>query len=304
MSTRKSHLDLLALSLLVVLCASWGLHQVAVKSAIADISPVTQSAIRSIGASMLVALWMRYKGEPIFARDGTLWWGLAAGVLFGTEFMMIYWGLEFTHASRAAIFINLAPFVVAIGAHMLIPGENFRPLQFAGLVCAFGGILIAFGDALTVPDRRMLIGDLMLVGAAVLWGATTVLIKMGPLAGIAPAKTLLYQLGISALILPVGALLLGEPGVVRLSPVAVLSLLYQTIWVATITYITWFWLIRHYPASRISSLTFLTPLFGVLFGVAILDEPLTTALLLALLLVALGVYLVNRKPGARAARTG
>ncbi len=302
MENRKDHLDLLAVSLLVILCISWGVQQVAIKLTVADVSPVMQSAIRAIGASVLVWLWMVYKRQPLFERDGTLWWGLIAGVLFGVEFMLIYWGLEFTHASRAVIFLYLSPFVVAIGAHYFVPGEKIRFIQIAGLICAFAGILAAFGDTFALPDRRMLIGDLMLVAAAILWGATTVVIKMGPLARIAPAKTLLYQLGVSALILPIGSFMLAEPGIVRLTPLAIASLAYQTVWVATVTYITWFWLIRHYPASRLAALTFLTPLFGVLAGVVILDEPLTSALLVAMVLVAAGVYLVNRKPRSHAVR--
>lgn len=302
MANRKDHLDLLAIGLLVILCASWGVHQVVIKISVPDVSPVMQSAIRSLGATVLVWLWMAYKRQPLFERDGTFWWGLTAGLLFGFEFMLLYWGLEYTNASRAIIFLYLSPFVVAVGAHYFIPGEKIRLIQIIGLICAFTGLLAAFGDSLGLPDKRMLIGDLMLVAAAILWGATTVVIKMGPLAGIAPGKTLLYQLGVSAMILPLGSFILGEPGIVRLSSVAIISLLYQTVWVASVTYLAWFWLIRHYPASKLTSLSFLTPLFGVLAGVAILDEPLTYALLLAMVLVAAGVYLVNRKPKTRAVK--
>jgi drug/metabolite transporter (DMT)-like permease len=64
--------------------------------------------------------------------------------------------------------------------------------------------------------------------------------------------------------------------------------------VAFITYLAWFWLVRRYPASRLASFTFLTPLFGVLAGGVLLNEPITNMLLLALVLVGTGIYLVNR----------
>ena len=137
--------------------------------------------------------------------------------------------------------------------------------------------------------------------AAVFWGATTVVIKAGPLANIPASKTLLYQLVVSAVLLPLGSLALGEPGIVRLSPLALGSLAYQTIWVASVTYLTWFWLIRHYPGPKLASFTFVTPTFGVLAGWLVLDEPITAALLIAMTFVAGGVYLVNRP--ARATRT-
>ncbi len=61
------------------------------------------------------------------------------------------------------------------------------------------------------------------------------------------------------------------------------------------SYLLWFWLIRHYPATRLSSFTMLTPVFGLLLGALLLAEPVTGRLLFALATVAAGIYLVNRK---------
>jgi drug/metabolite transporter (DMT)-like permease len=140
----------------------------------------------------------------------------------------------------------------------------------------------------------MLIGDGMLAVAAVLWGATTVLIKASPLARIKPSKTLLYQLSVSAVVLPLGSLVKNEPGIVLMTPLIAGSLVYQTVWVAFITYLAWFWLIRNYPPSRLASFTFLTPLFGVIAGGVLLNEPITGSLLAALVFVGMGIFLVNR----------
>ena len=291
---RKQALDLTAMAILVVLCASWALQQVTIKVASHGISPVLQSGIRSVGATILVWMWMRARQEPLLERDGTLWWGIAAGLFFAGEFLLIYWGLEFTHASRAVIFLYISPFVVALGAQLFIPGEHLRMIQVVGLCCAFAGIAVAFRESLSLPTYRMLIGDGMLTGAAVLWGATTVLIKASPLVRIKPSKTLLYQLAVSAVVLPVGSLAMHEPGIVLTTPLIVGCLAYQTVWVAFITYLAWFWLVRHYPASRLAAFTFLTPLFGVLAGGVLLNEPITNVLLLSLVLVSTGIYLVNR----------
>ena len=120
-------------------------------------------------------------------------------------------------------------------------------------------------------------------------------IKAGPLAKISPGRTLLYQLSVAAIVSPLGSYALNEPGIVNVSSLTVASLVYQTVWIASITYLAWFWLIRHYPASKLASFTFLTPIFGVMAGWLILDEPITPALLVAMVFVAAGVYLVNRK---------
>jgi len=292
---KKDHLDVLAVSTVLILCLSWGVQQVVIKLTLVDISPVMQAAIRSIGAMVILAGWALIRRDPLFVRDGTLWWGVAAGIFFAAEFVLIFWGLEFTNASRSVIFLFCSPFVVALGSQWFVPGERLNRLQFTGLGIAFVGIVIAFGESMTLPTRTMLIGDTMLIAAAIFWGAATVVVKAGPLATISPTRTLLYQLGVSALILPVASWALGEPGVIRWSTFAIASVAYQTIWVVAITYLAWFWLIRHYPAPRIASFTFFTPIFGVFAGWLILDEPLTIALLVALALVATGVWLVNRQ---------
>jgi drug/metabolite transporter (DMT)-like permease len=223
-----------------------------------------------------------------------LWYGIAAGLLFAVEFLLIYWGLEFTNASRSVIFLYLSPFVVAIGAHLFIPGEKMRGIQVAGLCSAFAGIIVVFSESLTLPTYRMLIGDGMLVAAALFRGATTVLIKASPLGKIAASKILLYQLAVSAVVLPLGSVAMGEPGIVHMTPLIAVCLIYQIVWVAFITYLAWFWLVRNYPASRLASFTFLTPLFGVIAGGMLLHESITIMLLVALVLVGTGIYLVNR----------
>jgi drug/metabolite transporter (DMT)-like permease len=292
---KKDHLDVLAVSTVLILCMSWGVQQVVIKLTLVDISPVMQAAFRSIGALVILTGWALIRRDPLFVRDGTLWWGVATGIFFAAEFVLVFWGLEFTNASRSVIFLFCSPFVVALGSQWFVPGERLNRLQFTGLGIAFVGIIIAFGESMTLPTRTMLIGDTMLIAAAIFWGAATVVVKAGPLATISPTRTLLYQLAVSALILPVASWSLGEPGVIRWSTFAIASVAYQTIWVVAITYLAWFWLIRHYPAPKIASFTFFTPIFGVFAGWLILDEPLTIALLVALALVATGVWLVNRQ---------
>ncbi|SPF43371.1 Permease of the drug/metabolite transporter superfamily, DUF6 family [Syntrophobacter sp. SbD1] len=288
-------LDLLAMGLLVVLCASWGLSQVTIKLANQGVSPIMQGGIRSAVAAVLVAGWMAVRRESLLGRDGTLWWGIGAGLLFSIEFLLIYWGLDLTNASRAVIYLYTAPFVVALGARFFIPGEDLGKIQVLGLCCAFSGIVVAFGESINLHSARMLLGDIMLLGAALFWGITTVMIKATSLARISPGKTLLYQLLVSALVLPLGSMAKSEPGIFKMTPLIAGCIVYQAVWVAFITYLVWFWLIRQYPASRLASFTFLTPLFGVLAGAVLLDEPITKALLLALVLVGAGIYLVNRR---------
>jgi drug/metabolite transporter (DMT)-like permease len=287
-------LDAIAIAVTVGLCLSWGFNQVAVKLAIHDIPPLIQSSARSLIAVVVVAAWTKARGIALFKRDGTLMAGIVAGVLFTLEFLLIYLGLVWTTATRAVLFIYLAPFFVVIGSRWLIPGDHFDLSQWSGLLLSFVGIIIAFGLPTPAIDPHQLLGDLMMVGAAAAWAATTLVIKASALRRISAEKTMLYQLVVSAPLLAAGAVVFGEHIDAAPSALAIGALAYQALWVVSVTYVVWFAFVVRYSASRLSVFTFLTPLFGVAAGHLVLNEPLTPAFALAVALVAGGLLLVNR----------
>ena len=296
MTTHPEKIDIKAIALLAILCASWGLQQISIKIAVHSIPPALQGGIRSIGAAILLYLWMIVRREKMVLNDGTFWWGLAVGLFFSLEFLLIYWGLEYTSASRSVIFLYTMPFFTALGAHWFVRGEVMGKAQVVGLCCAFLGIVTAFSESLDNPGSGMIVGDAMLLLAAVFWAAATVMVKGSPLSRLRASSVLLYQLVVSAVLLPLGAVLLGQTDITQATSLVLGCIAYQIVWVAFITYLAWFWLIRHYPASKLSAFLFLTPLFGVLEGVVLLDEHITYRLLAALAMVCVGIYIVNRGP--------
>jgi drug/metabolite transporter (DMT)-like permease len=285
----RKPLDVTAYSMMVLLTALWGFQQVTIKVIAGDVSLIAQAAIRSIVATALVLAWARLRGIPLFERDGTLKAGLLAGVLFAVEFVFIYGGLAYTNASRMVVFIYLTPVLTALGLHFVIPSERLHPGQWLGVLVAFGGVALAFFNS----GQNTLLGDLCGIAAAFLWSATTVLIRATRLAQASATKTLFYQLGVSAALLPVFSFLLKEPGITSLTPLALASLAYQGVLVAFASYLAWFWLLGRYLAARLSVFSFLAPMFGVVFGVWLLGEPLSPQFAVAAGLVALGIVLVN-----------
>src|ERR1041384_3234644 len=235
---------------MVGLTLSWGLNQVSIKLALPEIPPFIQATVRSIGAFAIIALWARTRGVSLTLRDGTLLGGVIAGALFGFEFLLIFPALQFTAASRATLFIYTAPFVVALGSTLWL-GERLRVSQWLGLVLSFAGLIIAFG----VPDAsgsgRQVVGDLMLVGAGIAWGATTLVIKGSNLRTAPAEKVLGYQLAVSIPVLAVGALVMGERMAGIPSGWSLWWLAYQTCWVVSVTFAIWFAMVQRYSASRI-----------------------------------------------------
>ena len=294
-SLRKEHLDSLAVGLLLVCCMFWGLQQVLVKAIVHEVAPLLQASLRSIGACVLLWLWCRWRGIALFERDGSLRAGLLAGVLFSAEFACIYLGLQHTTASRLTVFLYTSPFWVAALVPLFVKSERLRPLQWLGLACAFVAVAFAMREGL-VSGSGGAMGDLLGLAAGALWGLTTVAIRATGLTRISAEKLLFYQIATTALTLPWLSLALGETWSFDWSGLAWGSMLAQTVVGAFASYLAWMWMLGRYPATKISVFVFLTPLFALLFGTLLLGEPVTSTLLLALALVALGIVLVNRKP--------
>lgn len=297
MSSRKDHLDTLAVSLLLGCCLFWGFQQVLVKATIPDLPPVFQACLRFIGATVLLWLWCLWRGVRLFERDCSLWPGLVAGCLFALEFACLYTGLQFSTASRLTVFLYTAPFWVAILLPFFVPSEKLRALQWLGLGLAFAAVGFALRDAwggTSPPDQWR--GDLLALAAGGFWGLTTVVMRSTGLTRVSPEKLLFFQVGVSAVVLPFLSLLLGEHWVWTFSAFAGISLAAQTVVGAFASYLAWMWMLGRYPATKISAFVFLTPVFALLFGSLWLHEPVTLNLIISLAMVAAGIMLVNRKP--------
>ena len=288
-----------AVALMLMLCLSWGFNQIAVKLVLPDVPPMLQALSRSVGALpvLLIIGWVR--GVKFFARDGTLWAGVSAGIIFGIEFVLIYQGLLLTSASRAVVFLYTAPFFVALGSYFFL-GERLRAAQWAGLGLSFAGVALAIGVPQANVDASVLFGDLLIVAGGSLWAATTLIVKTTPLIRAPAEKGLGYQVAVSIPLLAGAAWLRGETITHMPSALSLSLLAYQAFWVVGLTFLLWFVLVKTYSASKLSAFTFITPLFGVVASYFIMHDAITLAFGAAALLVIAGLYLVNRPEAARA----
>ena len=294
MTERKAQLDPLAISLLVACCLFWGFQQVLVKATLPEVPPVFQAFVRFAGATLLLWLWCRWRGVVLFERNGMLRAGLLAGALFAGEFVCLYMGLQYSSASRLTVFLYTSPFWVAMLLPLLVASEKLKPVQWAGLACAFVAVVFALREGFGTNNSEQWLGDLLALGAGMLWGLTTVTIRATRLARASPEQMLFYQVAFSAVTLPLVSLGLGERWSLQFSGFALFSLLVQTVVGAFASYLAWMWMLARYPATKISVFVFLTPLFSLLFGALWLGEVITTGLMLAMALVAVGIVLVNR----------
>jgi drug/metabolite transporter (DMT)-like permease len=295
----KDRVDFTGFVLILTLTILWGANYFAIKVTNTGLSPVFTAFLRSAIASAFGIGYCLIARQPVFHRDIRLFHGLVVGLLFGVEFICLYLGMFYTNAARAAVLVYLAPFVVAIGAHFFLR-ERLNAVRMASLVLAFLGVCLVFTGKPLLHAKSMLVGDLLEVATAVLWGATTLYIKKYLAETVHPINTFIYQLLFSVPIIAVAAYVI-EPvwvtGAIGRGVWA--SLIYQSVFIAFASYLIWFKLIHAYPVARLSVFTFLTPVFGVASGVIFLGEDLTKGLVIGLVCVCLGICGTNYAKRAR-----
>lgn len=290
-------LDLFAVGILTLLCIFLGIGQVAMKVANAGISPVFQAGLRSLLAAGLVGLLCAVRGISLRFDRATALPMILSALFFTAEFAFLYPGLDRTTASRAVIFLYTSPFVVAAGAHFLIPGDRLTWSKTAGLLAALAGVIIVLAGRETTGVSS-LAGDLLCLAGGIAWGFLTLSVRATRLAAVRPERVIFMQLLISGVLLWLMSFALGERGITDPSPLVLGAFGYTVVFVAFITFTTSLWLMTRYPASRVMAFLMITPVFGVAAGVILLGEPLTLHLVIGLIVVVIGLWLVNR-PAAK-----
>lgn len=267
-------------------------NQVVIKVTGGGFGPVFQAALRSVGAVVVLMLWMRLRGLPFSVPRSAAIWGVVSGLLFGFEFICLYLALDLTTVSRASIIFYTMPVWLALAAHFLLPGERLNGIRVLGLVLAVAGVTVALFDRSN--GAASFAGDILALIATFGWAGIALLVRLTPLANVPPVSQIFFQVLISAPILLIAAPFFG-PLIRDLEPIHFLGLLFQIVCVASFGFLAWFWLMSVYRASSVASFSFLSPVFAVIFGWAILDEHIGPAIWTALCMVAAGIYLINRK---------
>ena len=171
-----------------------------------------------------------------------------------------------------------------------------RARQWLGMVLAFAGVAAVEADAARL-DTGALAGDALVLLAAMLWGATSVLIKATRLARLWPRRSCCISSSSRCRCCSAARRWQARAGGWRAcGRLRGRRSAYQGAGVACVSYLVWFWLMARYPVSRISAFTFLTPVFGVLAAALLLGEAVTPMIVLALLGVAAGLRLINARP--------
>lgn len=289
---RKSQMDSFGAVALTLFALHLAFNQVVVKVTNGGFEPVFGAGLRSLGAMVVLLAWMKFRGIGWRLPRAAMTGAIISGLLFAIEFMCLFTALDFTTVSRTSIIFYSMPVWLALSAHFLLPGERLSGIRVVGLGLAMGGVVLALLDRSS--GQVSLLGDALALVAAICWAGIALCVRVTPLANVPPAQQLIWQLIVSAPILLIAAPLFGE--LIRdVQLVHIAGMVFQIFAVASFGFLIWFWLMKLYPASSVASFSFLSPVFAVILGWLVLGETIGLQIWVALGLVALGIFLINRR---------
>ena len=300
MDSRKS-IDIRAVAIMVAVCLIWAFQQIGLKATAVFAAPVLQIGLRSGIAAVFVLALVGARRQRMEFWGCTAGFGGLAGLLFALEFFLVGEALKHTSASHVVVFLYTAPIFAALGLHWKLPSERLSAVQWGGIAVAAAGIAFAFlgpqGGGRHEPADlgAMLWGDGLALLAGAAWGLTTVVIRTTRLSTTPATHVLFYQLATAFFILTAAAVLAGEAAV-TLSPPLLLNIAFQAVAVSFLSFLAWFWLLTQYRASQLGVFSFMTPVFGVLLGVLLLDDPLTFEFAIGTTGVVAGIIIVSAYP--------
>ena len=293
---RKTTFDAIGIGAMVGFTLLMAINQVSIKFVNDGLQPVFQAGLRSFFAAILITGFVLITGRRFNLRRAFILPGVFIGFLFAIEFLFLYIALDLTTVSRTTLLFYTMPIWMAVLAHLFIPGESLNAIKVAGLLVAIAGVAIVLGERLftEAPAGDLgWLGDLLCLVGAFAWALLALTIRVTPFGQASNETQLAFQVGASAVLLIAASFFMG-PLIRDFTPVMTGIIAFQVLVVVCFGFSAWIWIVRHYPATQMASFIFLTPVFGAIFGIVLLGEPLTLQLVSALALVSLGIFLINR----------
>jgi drug/metabolite transporter (DMT)-like permease len=272
----------------------WAGNPVATKAGLEDAGPLRLGWLRfAIGG--LVVLIYAVATRQSFRVQRREWVPLALlGTLFTVQLAFMNIGQDFSTAGHAVVVTSTFPLWTGVFAHFFVPGDRMsRPRTFGTLV-AYTGVVAVFYRGFADSSSDFLLGDLLLLGSAVLLGGRQVFLsQLGQ--GIAQHKLLIAQaiFGVTTFVIASLVFESDEPFIITTR--LVVALFYTGVLIAGLGFIGQTWLLKRYLPSRVTVISLSQPIFGVLFSWWILGESIGGELYLGAALVVVGSALAQRK---------
>ncbi|WP_353331555.1 DMT family transporter [Phaeobacter sp. NW0010-22] len=280
--------------MVVALGVIWGATFLVIEIALEGITPFWLATARVVFATALVGLIWQVRGGALFAErptPATVGLTLVIGVLStALPFLLISWGQQFVTSGFTGVSMASVALMVLPLAHFMVPGEQLSWRKVAGFVIGFAGVVILIGGQAfeSSASANETFGRLAVLGAAGCYAISSVLLRKLPTVDSTGLTAITLAIG-TPIALICALLVEGPPPAVDSRTFLALALLGLVPTAGA--FLLRVMVVRSAGPTFMSLTNYQVPLWSVLFGWLVLNEPLPPSLLWALVLILLGVAL-------------
>lgn len=279
--------------LYALICLIWGSTWLVIKIGLETMPPLFAAGCRFTLASMLLYAYVKVRKIPIpFDARMKKFYATVAFYSFSVPFALVYWGEQHISSGLTAVLFGIYPFSVALFSYFFLPAEKLNASKIAGIVLGFLGVFIIFANDISMNDTLAVWGMTAVVASAVMQAYSVIVIKKEA-HNVSPFVTLLMPSAISSVALLVASLLFENLGAIVISPASIFSIAYLAIIGSIVTFVSYFWLLKHMEAVLLSLSAFITPIIAVALGVFLHNEALSSQMAAGAACVLVGIVVAN-----------
>ena len=271
----------------------WGTTWVAIKIGLRSIPPMLGASLRFLLASLFLLGLIEFR-KISFAKDPIFWkLGVLMGLSsFGIPLALVYWGTQFIPTGLASILFATYPFAVALCSYFMLQTESLSRAKVGGIILGFIGVFVIFSSEYQFQSTFAVEGMIAIIASSILQAFALVSVKKYG----RPYNTVsLNYVGmvIGGVLLAATSFLLENHAGIVFNREAIISLVYLALFGSVVTFVTYFWLLKHVEVVLLSLTAFVTPIIAVIAGVIVFKESFTIQMLAGSLLVLTGILVAN-----------
>ena len=279
----------------ILLGAIWSSSFLWIKIAVQELSPLILVSLRVLfGALTGVSVIILTRTQ--LPRDRSVWIAL---ILLGLSnvavpFVLISWGEKNIDSAVASILNATVPLFTIVIAHLFLHDDRLTFPRLLELLIGFAGVIILLSKDFAPGSHNSILGQAAVLLAAIFYAGSAVFARIktdkipGLVRGIMPLVS-------ASLVMWTTSFILESPIKLPVLPLSWLAVIWLGVLGSGLAFILWYYLLQEIGPTRTTMVTYTLPLGGVILGVIFLKEPLSWSMVSGGLLIAMSVWMVNRK---------
>jgi drug/metabolite transporter (DMT)-like permease len=278
----------------LAICIIWGTTYLVIRIGVQEMPPFLFSGFRWLIAGPTFLIILKLKGVQLPTKKDLLPIAFVGISLIGLGNGLVTFSEQWLPSGLTALLITTVPMLIVLIETLILKKVAFNKSILIGVLIGFGGILLIFGNNLTLLfETEYLFGIIAIGGGVTAWSIGTVYSKHRKI-DVHPLANAATQMLIGGTFQIVVGLLTGEAERFTFTQTGVLAFIYLAIFGSFIAYGSYIYAIEHLPISFVTTYAYVNPVIALFAGWLILDEILSFEIILAAIIILFGVWMINR----------